>query len=598
MSKEENGSETPPTLSAQAKDIEEVPLVEEVSNEDAAAAAAAESEVKRAEEIPGGGTMAVDKVPSEGKKEEKKDDGEKKDDTSSEHSSKDSISTDESSFHASDYEDDAGFDPDKDPSDMIAKATVYKEEGNTHFKNADVVRASRSYKKGVSLLRPINQENTGDEQVKALLVILLTNLSMCALKNNKPKLALDVATKAIEVDDQNVKAFYRRAMAHKKLGDLKEAKKDLKKAVQIDPNNKPAKKELHTLVKYMTETAKREKKAAQAFFSFENKSMSLYGDKEEELRKKKEEEERKKREKEEALKKRKQQWEDENVKRMAVDKSALSFEEWDKLKKKEEKRARKAKRAEEDKKKKEAEEKRNAERAAKKAARKKEEEDDGVDDDALSERELASLRGYKKTPDGRTTSYFSREQSLKEKELIGDITPQRLDVNGESVSTSGPARLSPSAESGKAQSGSAWNKAGTWEEKNTTDWCSSQLKARLEESASAEGGCVSVVTEIPEFSGDASVAVAGGKKRYIFDFHCKLNFNIRHSDSDEVIASGSFQLPDINSGSHEELEINSYAWTTAPSEEYDEAAKNCRLSLITSVRESVKQFVCDFNAHY
>ena len=36
------------------------------------------------------------------------------------------------------------------------------------------------------------------------------------------------------------------------------------------------------------------------------------------------------------------------------------------------------------------------------------------------------IRGYKKTSDGRTTSYFNHELDEATKDLIGDITPQAI----------------------------------------------------------------------------------------------------------------------------------------------------------------------------
>ena len=68
---------------------------------------------------------------------------------------------------------------------------------------------------------------------------------------------------------------------------FKEAKKDLKDGYRCDPDNKTVKKELHALVKYMTDTAKREKAAAEAAFSFHKNTTSLYEDKREDLRSKK-----------------------------------------------------------------------------------------------------------------------------------------------------------------------------------------------------------------------------------------------------------------------------------------------------------------------
>eukprot|EP00956_Cyclotella_meneghiniana_P040522 scaffold198162_cov30-Cyclotella_meneghiniana.AAC.1 len=49
------------------------------------------------------------------------------------------------------------------------------------------------------------------------------------------------------------------------------------------------------------------------------------------------------------------------------------------------------------------------------------------------------LRGYKKTSDGRTTSYFTREQTEKEKELIGCIQPKRLESAASNASSATPS---------------------------------------------------------------------------------------------------------------------------------------------------------------
>ena len=99
-------------------------------------------------------------------------------------------------------------------------------------------------------------------------------------------------------------------------------------------------------------------------------------------------------------------------------------------------------------------------------------------------------------------------------------------------------------------------------------------------------------------TGDASVAVVSGKKRYIFDFHCKLNFEIKEDSTDDVIASGGLKLPDICSTHHEELEVESTGWKKKPSMANQQIANDCRLRIVSEVRESVKLWVKDFNSQY
>lgn len=498
---------------------------------------------------------------------------------SSEEKGKDCMEEEDVSSTDDDEEEssDADFSPKEDPELLLIKANALKEEGNNYFKEKEYEKASRSYRRGTNTLKPLNRGNTGDEQVKVLLVSLQTNLSMMCLKIGKPKQSVQVASAALEIDATNVKALYRRAVARRQIGDTDDAREDLRQALQQDPNNVAVKKELASLKKELEEAKKAQKKGLQKAFSKSGGGLGLlYEDKEQENRRKAEETKRKKEQEEELLKKRKSEWEDECVKRMAKGEPALSFDEWDrecKEKEKEEERRKK-------------EERRKAREAA------KQEVNNDSDDDELTEKELAQLRGYKKTADGRITSYFTREQSAHEMSLIGDIAPKRLEKSSESAPTSLPS----SSDAGKGTT-SAWNQAGTtWEEKNTTDWCRDRLEARLKETNVPVVDLTPVVTAVDNMTGEASVAIASGKKRYIFDFHCTVKFDVR--DSDDVIASGSLRLPDICSTHHHELEVELGGWKKKPSSEHAQKATDCRASLVKCVRESVKRFVDDFNHHY
>jgi hypothetical protein len=409
---------------------------------------------------------------------------------------------------------------------------------------------------------------------------------MVCFKQNKPKLSLDVASQALKVDPANVKALYRRALANRKLGNAKEARDDLKEALKTEPNNAAVRKEFFSIKKEMEESSAREKKQLQKAFSSKSGSSFLYDDKEKEERKKAEEKRKKKEEEKEAIKKRKAEWENECVKRMANGESAISFEDWEKEKKK---LAEELKR-EQEKQRKEENQKARADASPMVV-------DDHDSDEELTESELAMLRGYKNTSDGRTTSYFTRELSEEEKKILGNTAPQKLGA----ISAEGLTLISPSASADGKGKASAWNRAGTWEEKNTTDWCTPHLQSKfLAATACLEGGnYVAVVTTVENLSGDASVAVVGGKKRYIFDYpHTTVLYEVRDDSDDTVVASGSLRLPDICSTSHDELEVDVLAWKKAPMSEHELNATECRTVLVGAVRAAVQEFVQDFNAHY
>jgi len=514
---------------------------------------------------------------------------------------------------ASDDDEDATSSPEDEdaPDDILLRAMTHKEDGNTHFKSSDFSSAARSYRKGTNLLKKLNEANSGEDQVKQLLITLQTNLSMVCFKQKKHRMSRDVASRALEIDDKNVKALYRRAVASRAMGDVDAAKSDLRSALKVEPNNVSIKKEWLGIKKKLEEQKKLEKaRLSRAFSSKGGKGSLLYSDKEEEEERKKEEKKEKKRLEEEKKEKRKKEWEDECVRKMASDppEEPISFDDWDKARKKkeedEEKARKKAKKEEEDR-------KREERRKAKKAQKQQNKSNDS--DDELTESEMAMLRGYKKTSDGRTTSYFNREQTEHEKQLIGCIKPKKLES-----SQNGGASPTSSTASGVMGS-SVWNASGTtWEEKDTTEWCKKTFEQCLLDTttayystASHDATYVAVVKKVNDVKGDASVAIAGGKKRYIYDFHASIEYDVL-DDEQKCIASGVLKLPDVNSATtadEDELEVDIMGWKKAPAavdggegdrpqRHLAQDAIECRKLLVQDVRKSVLQFVEKFNANF
>jgi len=477
-----------------------------------------------------------------------------------------------------------------DATSLILQAVSLKEAGNDHFKSGNLTEASRSYRKGTSLLKNLNNQNTGDDQVKALLLSLQTNLSMVCLKQNKPKQSRDIASKALSVDSKNVKALYRRAVAHRKLGDIDNAKKDLKAALQYDPENVDVKRELAAIKRELDEQKSMEKSLLKKAFLKSGSTLSLYSDKEEEERKKQFEKKAKEEAEKEAKLKRKAEWEVENSKRISSGQEAISFEEWEKelkVKLEEEKKAAKKAKKENEEKKKKAENK------------SKESNHSDDEDEELTEKELQMFRGYKKTKDGRTTSYFTRETS-SEDTIDLNVAPQRLPTttSTKAISATICRSQSSSGDLTKKQ-GSAWNEAGTWEERDTSEWCTTTLRKYLLESLIDSTRYTAKVTEVSDLSGDASVAITRGKKCFLFDYHCKLQYDIMDSADDQIVASGSFNLPDISStGVCDQLEVEILSWKKSPKVENIQEIISCRNDLIQTIRKQVNDFVGAFNREF
>lgn len=166
---------------------------------------------------------------------------------------------------------------------------------------------------------------------------------------------------------------------------------------------------------------------------------------------------------------------------------------------------------------------------------------DKEDDDGLFTKS-DHVKGYK-VVNGKKTSYFHRELSEQEKAMIGDIAPKRIDADSENLENA-PQKLQPAADGA-----SAWNKAGTWEERDVTAWAKDTLKKSLLETSytlpdsSPAPGAVVKVTKVNKLDGHASYATVRSKKKYIYEFLIECKWEFSHGDEE---ASGSMSFPDFD----------------------------------------------------
>ena len=146
------------------------------------------------------------------------------------------------------------------------------------------------------------------------------------------------------------------------------------------------------------------------------------------------------------------------------------------------------------------------------------------------------VKGYK-VVNGKKTSYFHNELSDDARRLIGDIAPKRIDTP---AATEAPA---------PAAGGSAWNKAGTWEEKDVSKWARTTLEQALLDTTyilpptSPAPDALVVITKVSKLDGHASFAVVRGKKRYIYEYAVEVEWEWKHQDQ---TATGSMTFPDVD----------------------------------------------------
>lgn len=152
----------------------------------------------------------------------------------------------------------------------------------------------------------------------------------------------------------------------------------------------------------------------------------------------------------------------------------------------------------------------------------------------------SEFRGYKKTADGKTTSYFHTDISEEAKKLIGDCKPQKIEPDG----------IQPDGINGKTV-GSAWNQAGTFEERNYTKWYHEKVRKLLPNGTNIElpSPFPEVTLTLESIHGDANVTCSRGKVKYIHDVSLDLKW--RFVTKDDKRGEGSMKVEADGDGGYD-----------------------------------------------
>ncbi|PON63992.1 Peptidyl-prolyl cis-trans isomerase, FKBP-type [Parasponia andersonii] len=131
---------------------------------------------------------------------------------------------------------------DMNTPEKIKAAGKKKEDDNALFKAGKYERASKRYEKAMKYIKYDSFfSDVEKQQAKVLKITCNLNNAACKLKLKDHKQAEKLCTKVLELDSRNVKALYRRAQAYIQLIDLDLAEMDIKKALEIDPDNRDVK---------------------------------------------------------------------------------------------------------------------------------------------------------------------------------------------------------------------------------------------------------------------------------------------------------------------------------------------------------------------
>lgn len=507
----------------------------------------------------------------------------------------------------------------------LSAAKKKKIEANAMFVSKQNEEARDLYLQAMQHLNRLKMKHLQDDKlaVDQLRATLNSNLAAVYNRMSEWEASIKCSTVVLEKDPTSTKALFRRAYAHFHRSSsgafLKNARTDLLVCCKHDGTNKPARKLLKKVKAKMTLKKEESRKAMEGMFD-----GGFSADIEKAKEKKRREEKRKKAEEK---KKAQEAWKEENAKREVAEELPLKFEAYRKMMK--EKRSEEKKKDEE-----------RMQLAKEERRRRQRERDAAPvivnDDDAgflkvrifytflccsspsrcsicldamLSLCSLCSLslslfffslffsslsdvcffllflllhslcfvvQGYKKTKDGRTTSYFTTELDDKVKALIGNMTPKKINAGENKVS------------------------ATNWEESGTTFVardCSklgetkliSMLEGMLLSSSPIEEGEMIhqvTIVRVKDVEGSASVLRNTKGKTFLweFSFECEWEFQLNNE-----MATGWLKIVDITDHSEDDLQTE-WGWTSREEfcEEYSASVAKSLAQLRTAVLREMK----------
>lgn len=129
----------------------------------------------------------------------------------------------------------------------------HKTKGVEFFKQSDYVEASHRFGRALKVLCsiPVEVEDAPSEidsvrvaDVDRLRCNLYGNLASCYLKVKDAETTIELCDKVLAFDGDNVKALYRKGMAHVEEGEFEKARDVLERVLEIEPGNNAAREKL------------------------------------------------------------------------------------------------------------------------------------------------------------------------------------------------------------------------------------------------------------------------------------------------------------------------------------------------------------------
>ncbi|XP_061367213.1 70 kDa peptidyl-prolyl isomerase-like isoform X3 [Gastrolobium bilobum] len=161
-------------------------------------------------------------------------------------------------------------------NEKIEVAGRKKEEGNLLFKGGKYQRAGKKYEKAADFVGEDGSFGDNEQKLaKGLRVSCWLNGAACSLKLNDFPGAIKLCSQVLDIEFYNVKALYRRAQAYIETGDYLLADVDVKKALEVDPQNREVKVIKKKLKQLQADSDKKDAKLYENIFAHKIKDSPV-----------------------------------------------------------------------------------------------------------------------------------------------------------------------------------------------------------------------------------------------------------------------------------------------------------------------------------
>lgn len=143
-----------------------------------------------------------------------------------------------------------------------------------------------------------------------------------------------------------------------------------------------------------------------------------------------------------------------------------------------------------------------------------------------------------------------------------------------------------------SRQGSAWNKGGTWEERDCSDWARSALKTHLMSATLPSMSDGKLQISSASLSGDASIVWSRGNKSIGYHLNVTIDFK---GEVNSKAVSGQLKIPELEDDEGDDYEVTV---SVSKSDAAHSQARQCvQGDGVAAIRGAISAFLTEFRAY-